>query len=42
MTAPTLIEAGPDLLDIPNRISVFGLTRLPASHLPRPEGDIGS
>jgi exodeoxyribonuclease V gamma subunit len=33
MTAPTLIEAGPDLLDIPNRISVFGLTRLPSSHL---------
>jgi exodeoxyribonuclease V gamma subunit len=32
-TAPALIEAGPDLLDLPSRVSVFGLTRLPASHL---------
>jgi exodeoxyribonuclease V gamma subunit len=33
MTAPALIEAGPDLLDLPSRVSVFGLTRLPTSHL---------
>ncbi len=32
-TAPALIEAAPDLLDLPGRVSVFGLTRLPASHL---------
>lgn len=31
--APALIEAGPGLLDLPRRLSVFGLTRLPASHL---------
>jgi len=32
-TAPALIEAGPHLLDLPSRVSAFGLTRLPASHL---------
>lgn len=31
--APPLIEAQPELLDLPSRISLFGLTRLPASHL---------
>jgi exodeoxyribonuclease V gamma subunit len=33
ITAPALIEAAPELLDLPDRVSVFGLTRLPASHL---------
>lgn len=31
--APGLLAAGPELVDLPERISVFGLTRLPASHL---------
>ena len=31
--APARIEAEPDLLDLPSRISLFGLTRLPDSHL---------
>lgn len=31
--APDLIEAHPELLDLPDRISIFGLTRLPASQL---------
>jgi exodeoxyribonuclease V gamma subunit len=31
--APPLIEAQPELLDLPKRISLFGLTRLPASYL---------
>jgi exodeoxyribonuclease V gamma subunit len=31
--APALIEEGPGLLDLPSRVSIFGLTRLPASHL---------
>jgi exodeoxyribonuclease V gamma subunit len=31
--APALIEAEPTLLDLPSRVSLFGLTRLPASHL---------
>jgi exodeoxyribonuclease V gamma subunit len=32
-TAPSRIEAQPELLDLPSRISLFGLTRLPSSHL---------
>jgi exodeoxyribonuclease V gamma subunit len=32
-TAPPRIEAQPSLLDLPGRISLFGLTRLPSSHL---------
>jgi exodeoxyribonuclease V gamma subunit len=31
--APSRIEAEPGLLDLPSRISLFGLTRLPSSHL---------
>ena len=31
--APALIEAKPELLDLPERIGLFGLTRLPATHL---------
>ena len=31
--APARIEAEPELLDLPARISLFGLTRLPDSHL---------
>jgi exodeoxyribonuclease V gamma subunit len=32
-TAPARITAEPGLLDLPPRLSVFGLTRLPSSHL---------
>jgi exodeoxyribonuclease V gamma subunit len=32
-TTPARIEAEPDLLDLPGRLSLFGLTRLPSSHL---------
>ncbi len=32
-TAPYRIERQPSLLDLPARISLFGLTRLPSSHL---------
>ena len=32
-TAVTRLEAEPHLLDLPPRLSLFGLTRLPASHL---------
>jgi exodeoxyribonuclease V gamma subunit len=32
-TAPDRLRSGAHLLDLPSRISVFGLTRLPASHL---------
>ena len=31
--APALIEAGPERLDLPERVSLFGLTRLPTSQL---------
>jgi exodeoxyribonuclease V gamma subunit len=32
-SAPARIETEPTLLDLPRRISLFGLTRLPSSHL---------
>jgi exodeoxyribonuclease V gamma subunit len=32
-SAPACIQAEPSLLDLPQRISLFGLTRLPSSHL---------